>query len=214
MATWSLAVLRQLCHRDSPRPERWTRGTVLTYTLGLSVLTGVLCGVFPLGAPRDGGERRPETRWSVAGPTHRRFEKVLVVAEVALAMVLLIGAGFVDSDLQPSAPNGRRLPRGERAHVADASASDPLTPNTRNDGILRADSERVRLIPGVVDAATRATYHSQVVEVCTRSTSTAVRHGTGQSARSRSSSRSAPTTSARWLSPSRKCVAFDVPMPS
>ncbi len=69
---------------------------VLGFTLLLSVLTGVLFGLTPalkiagldlLQAFREGG------RGTTGG--HRRTQSILVVSEVALAMVLLVGAGLL-----------------------------------------------------------------------------------------------------------------------
>jgi len=71
---------------------------VLTFTLGASVLTGILCGLIPaLHASRadlsttikDGGGP------GGASPHRNRARNVLVVVELALAIVLLAGAGLL-----------------------------------------------------------------------------------------------------------------------
>jgi putative ABC transport system permease protein len=72
--------------------------TVLAFTLGLAVVTGVLVGVAPLLhlsqrsmtiSLREGGSR------TTAGTAKARMRGALVVAEVALAVVLVVGAGLL-----------------------------------------------------------------------------------------------------------------------
>jgi putative ABC transport system permease protein len=73
-------------------------GRVLVFTLLVAVLTGVLCGLVPAwhavsGEPNadlgDGGSR------ASAGPRAGRMRDALVVAEIAVALMLLVGAGLM-----------------------------------------------------------------------------------------------------------------------
>ncbi len=73
-------------------------GYVLLFTLGISLLAGVLFGVIPLlrfaprrlvNALKEGG------RASSDGRERHRVRNALVVAEVALAIVLLVGSGLM-----------------------------------------------------------------------------------------------------------------------
>src|SRR6185503_12750704 len=72
--------------------------TVLAFTLGLALVTGVLVGVAPLLhlsqrsmniSLREGGSR------TTAGTAKARMRAALVVTEVALAVVLVVGAGLL-----------------------------------------------------------------------------------------------------------------------
>jgi len=74
------------------------RGSVLLYTGGISIAAGLLFGVLPalrsgsdkmMGAIRDGG------RSTTIGGDRHRARSVLVVSQVALALVLLIGSGLM-----------------------------------------------------------------------------------------------------------------------
>jgi putative ABC transport system permease protein len=71
---------------------------VLVFTLGVSVLTGILFGIAPaLSASRtDPNEPLKEgSLRSTAGGRHRRLSGVLVVGEIALSLMLLAGAGLL-----------------------------------------------------------------------------------------------------------------------
>jgi putative ABC transport system permease protein len=71
---------------------------VLAFAFGVSVLTGVVFGLLPaLEASRaDANEALKETgRGNTGSPRSRRARSTFVVAQVALALVLLVGAGLL-----------------------------------------------------------------------------------------------------------------------
>jgi putative ABC transport system permease protein len=78
-------------------------GSALLYTGGVSILAGLLFGVLPalraasgklLGALRDGG------RGATIGRGRHRARSTLVVAQVALALVVLVGSGLMVRSFQ------------------------------------------------------------------------------------------------------------------
>ncbi len=72
--------------------------TVLGFTALIAVVTGVLFGLVPaLRASRSiGGDSLKEGARGISGGTgHHRLRRTLVVAEVALSLVLLVGAGLL-----------------------------------------------------------------------------------------------------------------------
>jgi len=98
LAQGGIIVLRRLAPTDLPRvDEIGLDPLVLAFTLVVSVLTGVLFGLLPVlrfGSPnatalKDGGRSATET------PGRHRTRNTLVVAEVALAVVLLIVSGLM-----------------------------------------------------------------------------------------------------------------------
>ena len=71
---------------------------VLAFTFGLAVLTGVLFGVFPVISvlrSTPAATLNEEGRGSGGGRRAARVRQALVVAEVAIALVLLVGAGLL-----------------------------------------------------------------------------------------------------------------------
>ena len=71
---------------------------VLAFTAGVAILTGVLFGIFPAlrTAKLDLRETLNESsRGSTAGPGHARLGNALVSLEIALALLLLVGAGLL-----------------------------------------------------------------------------------------------------------------------
>lgn len=69
---------------------------VLVFAATLSVATGIACGVLPaIWATRRERMSMGTHRRASARVEHRRVHSALIISEVALAMVLLIGAGLL-----------------------------------------------------------------------------------------------------------------------
>lgn len=71
---------------------------VLSFTVAISVLSGILFGLTPslqLSRPNLGGTLSDEGRSSTGSRRRNRVRSVLVAAQVALSMVLLIGSGLL-----------------------------------------------------------------------------------------------------------------------
>ena len=98
LAVWSVPVLVKLAPADSlPRVEQVAiDGWVLAFTFAMSILTGLGFGMIPaIQATRS--ELRESL--SLGGRTltgrHEKLRGALVVAEIALSLVLLTGAGLM-----------------------------------------------------------------------------------------------------------------------
>ncbi|MGC2752809.1 MAG: ABC transporter permease [Candidatus Acidiferrum sp.] len=73
-------------------------GRVLFFVFGISLLTGIVFGIAPAWSASctDFAESLKEGgRGATAGPSGHLLRKVLVTAEIALALVLLVGAGLL-----------------------------------------------------------------------------------------------------------------------
>jgi predicted permease len=95
---WMLNGLLALAPGDVPQLYRVSLNlTELLFTLGVSALTSVLCGLAPaLSAARvDLSAAMKEGGRSTAGAARGLTRKTLLVVEVSLALVLLVGAGLL-----------------------------------------------------------------------------------------------------------------------
>jgi len=71
---------------------------VLTFALSISLLTGLAFGIFPAIRIIDSGVEeslRDANQWTSASPRQMRTRSSLVVSEIALALLLLTGAGLL-----------------------------------------------------------------------------------------------------------------------
>jgi len=100
LAQWSFEPLLKLAATSLPgfATSIGLDRPVLAFTAGVSLLTGILFGLVPaMRATRlDLRETLNEgSRGSTAGPSQHRLSSALVISEVAMAMVLMAGAGLV-----------------------------------------------------------------------------------------------------------------------
>jgi putative ABC transport system permease protein len=99
IANWGLSALIALSPEDIPRLDQiGIDGRVLIFTVLVSLLTGLLFGLVPAlqASNPDLNESLKESgRSATSGVERRRVRSALVVIEVALSLVLLIGAGLM-----------------------------------------------------------------------------------------------------------------------
>ncbi len=98
LATWGLDALLTLWPRALPRVNEITlNGTILAFTIGLALVTGLGFGLAPaLRASSQGIEAAlRDAAGSTGGRWRGHLQGSLIVAEVALALVLLVGAGLL-----------------------------------------------------------------------------------------------------------------------
>ena len=99
LALWGSAALVQLQPGNLPRmAEVRVDGAVVLFTLGISILAGLLFGILPAfqtsrispyNALREGG------RGAIGQRRGQRVRAGLIIAEIALAVLLLAGAGLL-----------------------------------------------------------------------------------------------------------------------
>jgi predicted permease len=128
---------------------------VLTFTAAIALLTGIICGILPalhLSKANVNQALKQGLGRMDADSGGNRTRSTLVVVEVALSLVLLIGAGLMIRSFQVL----RRVNPGFEAHgvltltaaVAGSHFPQPMQEVSFFDRIL----ERVRALPGVVAA--------------------------------------------------------------
>jgi len=98
LAVWGLSALVALAPADIPRLDQTgIDARVLAFTLGISLVTGLIFGLVPaLQASRpDVNDALKEGGRGSTGGGGARIRNLLVVSEIALSLVLLVGAGLL-----------------------------------------------------------------------------------------------------------------------
>src|ERR1051325_6389036 len=100
LAVWGLDALKLMMPADMPRIDQsGLDARVLAFTISISCLTALLFGLAPAlqASHPDLNETLKEGggKGASKGVRSRQMRRVLVVAEVALALVLLVGAGLL-----------------------------------------------------------------------------------------------------------------------
>src|SRR5215831_2267576 len=97
LAQWAIDALRTLGPEQLPRLQAVNvDGRILLFTIGVTLLTGVLFGLAPaLQAGQVNLNELLKEGGRGGGVRHRRLRDALVITEVALALALLAGAGLL-----------------------------------------------------------------------------------------------------------------------
>jgi putative ABC transport system permease protein len=153
LAVWGMDFLRTLAAGSLP-PTVVIRldARVLLFTLGVSVLTGLVFGLVPaIQASRTdlNSSLKEGGRSQTGGASRRRVRSALVVSEVALSLLLLVGAGLLlksfvrlraaELGFEPSGLLTMRVTRGVGAGQ----------PASRALAYFEELGERTRALPGV-----------------------------------------------------------------
>jgi putative ABC transport system permease protein len=160
LALYGVYLLVTFGPADLPRAQEIAvDGGVLVFTLAVSLLTGVIFGLAPaLQASRpDLNEALKDNGRSATGSAgHRRARSLLVVSEIALSLVLLVGAGLlmrsflklraVDAGFNPQNSLVGRISLSGSKYEADASVI------AFYDQFL----DKIKSLPGVQSAAIRS----------------------------------------------------------
>jgi putative ABC transport system permease protein len=130
--------------------------SVLLFTLGIAILTGFIFGLAPLmlakGLNLNSTLKEAGTRGGSSGAGRKRVRNLLVIAEVALAVVLVIGAGL----LIRSFSNLMRVDAGfDRSRMVTFGVVLPATRYQvpQRVAFFSRLTERLRQLPGVQGVA-------------------------------------------------------------
>ena len=147
--------------------ESGLNSKVLGFTAAVCVATGIICGLLPAlrtlranlaGVLKQGSK-------GTSGTGHRRTHNVLVISEIAMALVLLIGAGLLLRSFQ----HLLEVDPGFRVdHILTVEVQQAALPFTQASKLSQEDwiqigqkqslqfeqiVERIRALPGVKEAA-------------------------------------------------------------
>jgi putative ABC transport system permease protein len=153
LSMWGTRALLALAPDNIPRlGEVRMNLPVFFFALTTATICGVVFGLAP--ALRASNTPLVETlkeggRGGMAGLRHRRTQRALVVAEIALALVLSIGAGLM---IRSFAALERVSPGFEPSHLLTFRLAVPRTQYDTNDKVQAfygALLERIESLPGV-----------------------------------------------------------------
>jgi len=155
LAYGALTSASTLLAGQVPRAEEISiDGRVLLFVIGVSTLTGVLAGTLPgMRASRSDLNEAVKEGGRSDGAIGVRTRRALIVCEVALSLVLLMGAGVmiqsllalrhVDTGFDPDHVLTMRM------RLIEARYSGP-----QRSAFVEAALQRIRALPGVVAAGT------------------------------------------------------------
>jgi predicted permease len=149
----ALRLLGTLNIQELPRgQEIRLDGVVVAYTLGTAAVIGFVLGLIPVASVLPANLNvvlREEGRSGTSGRSARTLRRALVVAQVAFAFVLLVGAGLLFASF-------RRVLAVDPGFTADsvmtAAISLPRARYTDDAALIRFTHEalqRLRALPGV-----------------------------------------------------------------
>jgi predicted permease len=163
---WLKGALLQFAPADLPRLNEVTiRPEVLCFAFLVSICTGVLFGLAPAlqaASPDHVASIREGSRGSGASKAHSRASRALIVSEVALSLILLVGAGlFLRSFWQVL----QVRPGFSTHHVVTAQIwmarpndpkNDPYGAVSKRSAFHRELLRRISALPGVDEASVGA----------------------------------------------------------
>jgi putative ABC transport system permease protein len=129
---------------------------VLLFTLGISVLTGILFGLMPaiaVSKPDLSGTMKESSKGSGSSIRHNIVRSLLVICEIAIALVLLVVASLLIRTFAAL----RAVEPGFDSHnvwTAEMALNGPQFEKTTGVAqVVRTGRERLNATPGVITAA-------------------------------------------------------------
>ena len=158
IAQWGTEALIRTVPQNIPRISNiQLDAAVLVFTLVVSLATGVIFGLVPaLQASHVdlNTALKTGTRTGTGGEHKHRLRNALVMAEVALALILLVCAGLL---IQSFARLGRVSPGVQTERLLTARIQLPSVAYPKNENIIAFFDQflpRIRALPGVESAST------------------------------------------------------------
>ena len=128
---------------------------VLVFTAGVTILTAVLFGMAPaLRATRIEVNRvlKENARGALSGSTRFNMGKALVAGQIALSLVLLVGAGLFLGTLRNLLTADAGFSR-DNLLLATVNVQQASVPEQRRVAVYQEILDRLRILPGVTSAS-------------------------------------------------------------
>ena len=158
IAQWGTEALIRTVPQNIPRISNiQLDAAVLVFTLVVSLATGVIFGLVPAWQASNvdlNTALKTGTRTGTGGEHKHRLRNALVMAEVALALILLVCAGLL---IQSFARLGRVSPGVQTERLLTARIQLPSVAYPKNENIIAFFDQflpRIRALPGVESAST------------------------------------------------------------
>ncbi|MGH9782421.1 MAG: ABC transporter permease, partial [Candidatus Acidiferrales bacterium] len=168
LAAWTVALVAKFNPDIARLGGSVLDARVLAYTIAVTVLTALICGILPaFSASRmDLNRALKEASTGAAAPGAQMIRKILIVAEISLAFVLLAGSGLLIRSLwQILSVN----PGFDAEHVFSLRIYYPPVKGTTADANARfiAIMNRIRALPGVssVGSASNVLFPGEMYKV-------------------------------------------------
>jgi putative ABC transport system permease protein len=153
LGSWGVALMKALLPVDFPRAQGIAVDLrVLGFTLLVSLLTGIIFGLAPAlqyTNPDVNESLKESARGTAGGARRNRVRSLLIVSEVAISLVLLVGAGLLFRSFM-------RLQAVELGFRPQRVLTFRLTPSGANFSedpqyvaFYKEVAERVKTLPGV-----------------------------------------------------------------
>ena len=156
VASWALSGVLKLYPANLPRAQEiGIDYRVLLFTAGLSILTGIIFGLLPalqVSKPNLRESMSDGGRTSTTGAKHNRIRSALVVAETAIGVMLLIGAGLLMRSLHRLSNVDLGF-NPKNVLTANFDLSEARYNPDQMDRFVQNLLARIRVMPGVVSAA-------------------------------------------------------------
>jgi putative ABC transport system permease protein len=159
LAFGSIEIIKKLSPADVYRSQEVGIDlTALLFVFGIIVLVAFISGLMPalsLSRPKLGSVLKEEGGRSGTGGVHRyRIQTLLVTAQVALACILLVGAGLLVRSFEAA----QDAPLGFNPHQILTARLDLTSSSYESDavktiGFYDAVLAKMRRLPGVTEAA-------------------------------------------------------------
>jgi putative ABC transport system permease protein len=154
IAYWGIAAIRSFAPGDLWLLQRLSMGpSSFAFAAVLALFTTAAVAIPPVAAVGrlQLGEALGAGRRTGAGVQRRRANRVLVVSEVALALVLMVGAGLLIRSLSTLMRENAGFDH-ENVVVADVQAWSYYPKAEDRAAFVRTTTERLALLPGVTSA--------------------------------------------------------------
>ncbi|HWL40229.1 MAG TPA: ABC transporter permease [Gemmatimonadaceae bacterium] len=156
LAQFGISAIRSVAPPDLPRIEQLSLGgPVLWFGLALTVVTALIFGLAPIiRATRLNLQQNlaADSSASTGGVHKRRLGSALVIAEVALALVLLVGAGLLGQSFASLLTVDRGF-RSDGVSATTLQAWSYYPTRGARIGFVKEATDRLAALPGVEGAA-------------------------------------------------------------